>query len=162
MNFSATILTDRECSSINECCGRLRLIQADAADVLPEKRVEFLNEEIIRCMKDVPVADRKRYLEALLSRFPVAGRILPTSNVHPEAEAPDQVIERFFAVAKTLSVETKQKLLKRLQSEGISPAENGAQALEIPEDLQQRLGLEASDPCDMKRVVELAACLVEE
>ncbi len=162
MSFSNTILTEQDGSWINECCGRLRLIQADAANAAPEKRQEYLKEEVERSLKTVPPADRKRYLEALIARFPVAGEIPQLKDLAPEAETPEQVIERFFSVAGKLSGDQKQALGKRLQAVGLNAGAGESQKAEITEDARFKLGLAAGQQLEPARLAELAAFLVEE
>src|ERR1700681_1212555 len=82
---AVTVLTEQESNWVSELAGRLRLIQADAAATTPEKRREFLQEEVARNFKPLPPANRKRFLEALLARFPVAGQIV---NFSAPAAAP--------------------------------------------------------------------------
>ena len=80
-------LNDQETSRVAELSHRLRLIQADAASATPKERHEFLGEEIARGLKDLPAADRRRYLEALLARFPVAGQTIKTGAPAPAPAA---------------------------------------------------------------------------
>jgi len=166
MSFSNTILTDEENRWINECCGRLRRIQADAASALPEKRIEYLEEEVSHSLKNIPAADHKRYLEALVARFPVAGRLPQVQIAAAGIPAPEGVVEQFFLQAKKLSGQERQQLTERLRQEGFVPAapgaEGGAGSLNITEETRQKLGLSAGQPFDAARAVALAALLVEE
>jgi hypothetical protein len=54
MSHTTTTLTDQEDQWINECAARLRLIQADAVTLSPEKRREYLQEEMERSLKNSP------------------------------------------------------------------------------------------------------------
>ena len=45
-----TYAKDEEWSSISELCSRLKTLQADTADLSPEKRRDFLREEISRAV----------------------------------------------------------------------------------------------------------------
>src|SRR2546423_11511651 len=74
--YAVTVLTEQESDWVSELANRLRLIQADAVSSTPEKRREFLQEEVARHFKPVPPANRKRFLEALLARFPIAGQVM--------------------------------------------------------------------------------------
>jgi hypothetical protein len=162
MSFSNTILTDEGSNWLNACSGRLRLIQADAAGLSPEKRMEYLQEEIDRSLKTVPEGDRKSYLEALISRFPVAGQNPQIKIAAPAAETPEQVSERFFAMAAQLSPDKKQALLKQLQAAGLSLAGGSPPTVPISEESRLKLGLAAGQQPQMTHIVELAAFLVEE
>src|SRR5687768_2533806 len=89
MSHTMTALTEQETGWVDEVAGRLRLIQADTASLDAAKRHEFLQEEINRTFKDVAPANRKRLLEALLVRFPIAGNIASLSDATlPPATAP--------------------------------------------------------------------------
>src|SRR5690349_17252127 len=103
------LLTEQESDWVNALAGRLRLIQADAAGKPAEDRRGFLQEEIARNLKSVPPANQKRFLDALLTRFPVRGQVptLGGSVVPPPAPPPPQqprqltseeIIERFFDI----------------------------------------------------------------
>jgi len=106
MNSQSQTLTQAESLWIAEVAGRLRLIQADTAESAAEKRREFLQEEIARNLKAVPAVNRKRYLEALLTRFPIGGEIgrsaaapaAPTPAPEPKPMTAEETIERFFDI----------------------------------------------------------------
>ena len=75
---------------MSEVAGRLRLIQADTAEASADERRELLQEEITRNLKGIPAANRKRYLQALLTRFPVGGELRessPAAGAAPVAPA---------------------------------------------------------------------------
>jgi hypothetical protein len=164
MSISNTTLTDEESSWINECCARLRLIQADAANALQEKRVEYLREEVERSLKSVPVADQKRYLQVLITRFPVAGQSFQLTDAPsgPEPETPEQRLENFFLMATKLAGQDRQNLIQRLQEAGLGVVTRDSEVQEISEDSRQKLGLAPGQSFDLARVVDLAALLVEE
>src|ERR1017187_1339735 len=154
MNNQNIALTDEESGRINEVAGRLRLIQADAASGTVEQRREYLNEEIARNFKGVAPAQRKRYLEALHARFPVAGQIVrtpapapvPTPPALAPAPAPEtfeQLMERFLKAAKELPDPKRAEVVKRLGEAGLVCAGNEKPVLEITEELWQGLGLPA-------------------
>ena len=147
---------------------RLRLIQSDTASASPEARRELLGEEVTRSLKDVPTANRKRFLQALLARFPVAGEIaksapaaLPVAAPVRVDETPERVLERFLAVAAKLSEEKRAELAKRLSEAGLAWVDRSALVLEISDELRQKLGLQADQQPRLTRVVELAVFLVD-
>jgi hypothetical protein len=165
MSYSDIILTDQEGSWINACCGRLRQIQADAATAEPERRLEYLHEEVDRSLKTVPEASRKRLVEALISRFPVAGQVAPSTAAPaptPAEETPAQVLERFFAVATKLSPEERAALSERLNNSGFIQTEHNPSNCELSNELLLKLGLPAGRQPKLTRLAELAAFLVEE
>jgi hypothetical protein len=167
MSQPNTTLTEQESGWVNECAGRLRLIQADAATIAPEKRREYLQEEISRSVKSVPPANRKRYLEALLNRFPVAGQILsstasaaPPPPPAPVIESPVHILERFVAAAAKLPEEKRAEFAKRLYEAGFAWVDRDALVLEIPDDLRQKLRIPAGQQPRLNRTMELLALLV--
>lgn len=168
MNHSNTVLTEQEGEWINKCAQKLRLIQADTAQTAPEKRREYLQEEIARTFKEVPAANRKRFLDALLARFPVAGQVVKSASAQPApppprpvAETADQVLDRLLAMAGTLPEEKRAEISKRLSEAGLAPADSEAPVLEVSADLRKRLGLRPDDQLRLNRIAELAVFLVE-
>src|ERR1017187_3685321 len=152
MNNQNIALTDEESGRINEVAGRLRLIQADAASGTVEQRREYLNEEIARNFKGVAPAQRKRYLEALHARFPVAGQMVTTPAPSPAPTLPEpapaptpetfeQLLERFLKAAKELPDPKRAEVVKRLGEAGLACAGNDKAGVEIFEEVGERAGL---------------------
>ncbi len=164
-----TVLTEQESDWISAVAGRLRLVQADAAPAPPEKRRDYLMEEAARALKSVPPAQRKRYLEALLSRFPVAGQVLKPVPVpatappapKPAPESPDELLTRFLGVVKGLPPEKRAEFSKRLADAGLSPALPAAPVLDVPEELWKALGLTAGQQPRLDRLTQLCVLLVD-
>ena len=164
-----TVLAEQERTWISEVAGRLWLIQADAAAAAPEKSREFLNEEIARHLKPVPPAQRKRYLEALLCRFPVAGQVVKLAPTAPPApvrvaESPDQLLERFLGVAAGLPLEKRAEFLKRLAEAGLAPTPPTPVSAPIPanlDELRKALGLAAGQQLRLDRLEQLGILLVD-
>jgi hypothetical protein len=162
-----TALTEQESSWVNEVAHRLRLIQADADSLGPEKRREYLQEEIARSLKNISPARRKGHLEWLLERFPVAGRIatsaIPAPAPAPKAvaETPGQILDRFLAAASGLPEDQRKAFSKKLADAGLAPADRGPQTMEVPEELRQKLGLKPEQQPRLDRVVQLAVLLTE-
>jgi hypothetical protein len=169
MSHTNTILTDSEKTWINECSRRLRIVQADGATAPPEKRQEYLNEEIDQSLKAVPTADRKRYLEALMARFPIGESVTesssPSSFSSPPAgvtETPEQLLEQFLMVAAKLPEEKRKVVSKQLHEAGLSWIDRDASPLEISQEARLKLGLLTGQQPRLSRVVELAVFLVDE
>ncbi len=177
-NWSVTVLTEQETNWINELAARLRLIQTDTASAEPEKRREFLQEEVARKLNTVPQANRKRFIEALLARFPVAGQILksapapsapaPSAQPPPAPAAParapetaDETLERFLEAASKLPEAQRAELSKRLADAGFIWVDRDALVLEVSDELRQKLGLQGDQQPRLSRVVELAIFLVD-
>jgi len=165
---SNTTLTEEESEWVNNCAGRLRLIQADASTTAAENRREYLKEEIGRNFSSVAPANRKRLLRALLARFPVAGQCLEKNSsvsapppVKSVPETVDQTLEKLLAAAAGLSAEKRGEVSKRLAEAGLAWVDHDAIILEISEDMRKRLGLQPGQQPHLTKVVELAVFLVE-
>ena len=167
-----TVLTEQESNWVSELANRLRLIQADAVMTAPEKRREFLQEEVARNFKPVPPANRKRFLEALLARFPVAGQVMNFSAAaaapapaapaaRPAPESIEETLERFLAGASGLPEGKRAEFSKRLSDAGFAWVDRDSLVLEVSDDLRQKLGLQAGQQPQLSRVVKLAIFLVD-
>src|SRR6266513_2716210 len=130
MSQSQATLSEEECHWVARLAGRLRLIQADASAAPVEKRREYLQEEIARRLKELPEANRSRYLAALLDRFPVAGRIyepisqpLPVAQPAPAPvpETAEQILQRFLRAIEPLPGEERRGFAKPLIDSGVIP-----------------------------------------
>src|ERR1035441_4648978 len=171
MNNQSIALTDEESGWVAEVADRLRLIQADAASGTPEQRREYLNEEIARNFKGVAPAQRKRYLEALHARFPVAGQIIrspapapvptPAPAPVPAPETFEQLMERFLKAAKELPDPKRAEVVTRLGEAGLVCAGNDKVVLEITEELRQGLGLPAGQQPRLRNLAQLCVLLME-
>jgi len=170
-----TTLSGQESSWIHEVAGRLRLIQADTAQVEPAKRAEFLQEEVERSLKTVPPANRKRFVEALLARFPVAGRVVsgfspvpaaepepaPVAAPVPVAESPLETLERFLAEVSNLSEEQRGEPVQRLLGSELLRSYRNALVLEVSGESQRALGLLAGQQPQLERMVQLTVMLLD-
>jgi hypothetical protein len=165
-----TALTEQETGWINEVTGRLRLIQADTAQLDAAKRSEFLQEEVERSFKNVAPANRQRLLEALLARFPVAGKT--TGSVSPAvASAPASVppplspaalLDKFLAALPALPENERSELTKRLLASGLTPAPTAAAGpLNLSEETQRALGLAPGQSASPERLAQLAVLLLD-
>src|SRR5438552_3385852 len=139
-----TALTDQESRWINDVASRLRLIQADAAASPPNKRREFLQEEVARSLESVPPANRQRYLQALLARFPVGGQMAKSSPAAPvvavappsAAQSPEELLELFLMAAAPLSEERRTALAKRVSEAGLAWVDREALVLEVADEFR--------------------------
>ena len=173
MSQSNTTLTAQESGWIHEVAGRLRLIQSDTAQVESGRRAEFLQEEVERSLKHVPPANRKRFIEALLARFPVAGKVVssfspvpaavpvPVPVPVPVAESPAETLERFLAVVPKLSEEQRSELVQRLLGSELLRAYRSALVLETSEESQRALGLLAGQQPRLERIMQLTVLLLD-
>jgi hypothetical protein len=174
MSHTTTTLTDQEDQWINECAARLRLIQVDAVTLSPDKRREYLQEEVERSLKSSPPANRQRYLRALLHRFPVAGHIampVPVTAPAPTPAAPapltpDELLERFLAAVAAMPKEARAAYAGKLHASGLIGASHASPATDTPvidvsEELRKVLNLKPEDQVQLSRVVELAVVLAD-
>lgn len=161
-----TALTEQETGWINEVAGRLRLIQVDTATLDADKRNEFLQEEVTRTFKDVAPANRKRLLEALLTRFPIAGNIIsqsafaapPTSP--PPPLSPTGMLDKLLAALPALAEPTRAELTKKLMESGLVPVRGGS-GVSISEESQRALGLASGQQANPERVTQLTVLLLD-
>jgi hypothetical protein len=161
-------LTEQESTWVADLAGRLRLIQADTASSAPEKRREYLHEEIVRGLKGVPPADRKQRLEGLLTQFPVAGKIgasmpapAPAPAARPAPETPEQIFERFISAASGLSEAQRSAFSKKLYDAGFAWVDQDALVMEVSDELRQKLGLQQGQQPRLARVMQLALSLTD-
>jgi hypothetical protein len=162
-------LTEQESSWVNELAGRLRLIQADAASSSSDKRHEYLQEEIARRLKGVPPADRKHRLEALMARFPVAGKIglalpsplAPAATPKKSEETPEQILQRFIAAASALPEAQRTDLSRKLHEAGFTWADREAPVMEVSDELRQKLNLQPNQQPRLANVMQLVLYLVD-
>jgi hypothetical protein len=133
-----TILTEQESGWVSELASRLRLIQADTALAAPEQRREYLQDELLRSLKPIPPAERKRHLDGLLSRFPVAGRVLKPAA--PAPETVDETLTRLLAAVRPLPEEKRAEVSKRLAEAGLAPTPREA-PLTVEETLNRLLAV---------------------
>jgi hypothetical protein len=139
---------------------RLRLMQANFADDQSSVRLGFLTEEIQRALKGIAENKREAYLDALAQRFPTWEAAIRLQPIRTEnAVTPDAVLAQFLEVAASLPRETRLEWTKKLQDAGMAPQSTGSPLLEVPQDLQKRLGLAPGQPLSPERAVRMIAAL---
>ena len=173
-----TALTEHESGWVSEVAGRLRLIQVTAASAPKEKRREYFQEIVANSLKALAPTSRKRHLEALLARFPVAGHVVtvvaaspppapvlaappPPPPPPPKPETPEQIFERFLAAAAAVSDEQRAVFSRRLADVGLAHVDRDSLVLDVSEKLRQSLGLDEGQQPQLTRLVELAIFLVD-
>jgi len=169
MSHPNTALTEEESSWVEEFAGRLQLIRVDTAAATPQQRREYLQEEVARGFKTVPPSNHKRYLEALLARFPVAGQVVksvpapmsaPVAAV-PVAESPEQTLERFLGLMAAMPKEKQDELIRRLFSSELMGAYLKVLVLEFPEEITRDLGLSPDQKPHPERLARLTVLLID-
>jgi len=161
-------MTEQEKTWIAQCATRLRLVQADAAGLAPEKRREFLSEEVSRKLKELPKPAHKRHLEALLAQFPVEGSVTQTSvaappppaEIKPPVATFDDVFECFLRLEEELSEAQRAAVKTKLVETGLWEERAGSPE-EVAQKLRKELGLAPNQEFQLGRVAELAAALTE-
>ena len=170
MSNQSAALTEQESAWLSEVTGRLRLIQADASVSNPQQRREFLSEELAHSLKAVSAPDRKRRLNALLGRFPVAGQLLQTaapapapapSPPPPKPETFDQQLERLVKAASELDEKQRATAARRLSDAGLVKSNNQGSTLEVSEELQKALGLPGDQQPSLPNMVKLCLLLID-
>jgi hypothetical protein len=167
--FDVTVLNEQESTWVNEAAQRLRLIQAEAAVSTPEQRREFLREEITRTLEGVPVSNRKRYLEALLARFPVRGETarlsatpqLPQPPAPPAPQNPEELLDAFLSRATGLGDERRTALAKKIGEAGFTWVDRAALELEVADEFRRALGLPGDKQPRLTRLVQLTLLLID-
>jgi hypothetical protein len=142
---------------------RLWMLQTSFADDPPAARHDYLVEEIERSLKEISATRRSEYLGALMERFPGPERIdaptfkpPPVEEVHKSAkEVANELVARFGELSK----EDKVVLAQKLQALGLFVLQT--KGLELPPELQGKLGMTAKDNLDEERLVKLFAALLE-
>lgn len=122
-----------------------------------------------RQFSEVPPGNRKRFLTALVSRFPVYGRVAgPVSAVvaeppapKPMEETPEQILERFLSAAAGLPEERRLEMARRLAENGLSWLDRDALVLDVSEELRRKLGLPAGQQLRLTRLVDMALLLTD-
>ncbi len=168
MSHSNTALTEQESGWVEEFAGRLQLIRVDTAAATTQQRREYLQEEVARGLKSIPPASHKRYLEALLARFPVAGQVASSAPAAPmpaptpvAAQSPEQALESFLALLAASSKEKQNELAGRLFGSEIVGAYLKVLVLEFPPELRRDLGLAEGQQPNAERLAQLDVLLIE-
>jgi hypothetical protein len=140
---------------------RLRLIQANFADDPASVRQGYITEEIERALKPVSPTRRKAYLDSLAERFPAwqgthAAAPAPTdARIAPALVTPEEMVAGLIELASTLSPESRASFASQLQAAGLGVKESVNPFLDLPPDLQKKLGLPPGKPLQMERAVKL-------
>jgi hypothetical protein len=138
---------------------RLKLIQANFADDPSSVRQGYITEEIERALKLVSPTRRKLYLDSLAERFPAWEGIRSTAEsdlkVGTAPVQPEELVAKLVQLAPTLSPETRAAFAAQLQAVGLSIKESADAYLELPPELQKKLGLPAGKRLQLERAVKL-------
>jgi len=138
---------------------RLKLIQANFADDPSSVRQGYITEEIERALKPVSPTRRKLYLDCLAERFPAWEGVRSTAQSDVTVGAaplqPEELVAKLIQLAPTLSPEARAAFAGQLQAVGLSTKESANAFLELPPELQKKLGLPVGKPLQLERAVKL-------
>lgn len=138
---------------------RLKLIQANFADDPAAVRHGYLTEEIERALKPVSPSRRKLFLDCLAERFPAweGARSSAQSDVKvgPAPMQPEELVARLVEVGPSLSPEARAAFAAQLQAVGLAVKEPAEALLELPPELEKKLGLPAGRKLHLDRAAKL-------
>ena len=155
---------------------RLRLIQASFAEDDVATRQQYLSEEISRALKTVPPTKRRAFLQALAERFPAWEGAPTAQKKASEVElSPEELVTRLVEIAPFLTIAQRRAFAEQLEAGGLvasRPAQAAAApatpvgssfgaTVEVPEELQRKLGIGADKVLSQMRVLRLIAVLSE-
>lgn len=144
---------------------RLRLIQANFADDPASTRQGYLLEEIERALKTVSPTRRKLHLDCLAERFPAWEGIRSSAQSDDKSGhaplRPEELVARLVELAPSLSPEARAAFAGQLQEAGLSIKESADAFLELPPELQKKLGLAPGKKLNLERAVKLLIITTE-
>lgn len=140
---------------------RLKLIQANFADDPASVRQGYITEEIERALKPVSPTRRRAFLDSLSERFPAWEGVRSTAASDVKVGAaplqPEELVSKLVELAPSLSAEARAAFAAQLQAAGLSIKESADAFLELPPELQKKLGLPAGKRLQLERAVKLLA-----
>ena len=144
---------------------RLRLILASCAEDPSSVRQGYLLEEIERALKQVSPTRRKAYLDSLAERFPSWDGVRSTAQSQVKTGAapltPEELVSRLVQLAPTLSPEARTAFANQLHAAGLSLKESANAFLELPPELQKKLGLTQGKQLQLERAVKMLAVMAD-
>jgi hypothetical protein len=144
---------------------RLRLIQANFADDPSSVRQGYILEEIERALKTVSPTRRKAYLDCLGERFPSWDGVRSTAQSQVKTGAapvaPEELVARLVELAPSLSPEARTAFANQLHAVGLSLKESADTFLEIPPELQKKLGLAPGKQLQLERAIKMLVITAE-
>lgn len=166
--------TTEQTKSTLALVGRLRLAQADLADLPAADRRRVLRDELERAISGVAPGSRKALLDDLLAYFPVFGGKAPTGGA-PAAKVDDgsaaaladarQALDDPVALARRLSTmsaglsaEQRREVMSALSAAGLGGGQGGLPS-GVETELRQRLKLPPEKHIDAGRLAEAAVML---
>jgi hypothetical protein len=147
---------------------RLRTLQANFADDDAATRQTYLVEEIERALKGCVPEKRKALLEALADRFPSwQAAVVPEAAPTPAPAAPStpgELLDQLLEALPGLTPEQRTEFTEKLAAAGLIKEKEKAVAapgIELPAELQKRLGLPAGQSLGAERAGKTLALLLD-
>jgi hypothetical protein len=141
---------------------RLKVLQANLADDDPATRKGFIIDEINNALKGCVPEKRKALLDALTEHFPSWQLPAPAAQPAPEPQTPDVLLKKLIESLPALSAPQREDFARQLKSAGLEiPGGGGGGAIELPPDLQKRLGPTAAKPVNAERAAKSMALLFD-
>jgi len=143
---------------------RLRVLQANFADDDPATRQSYLVEEIERALKGCVSEKRKVFLDALGVRFPSwqsAAPVQVATAAAPVVQTPESLLQQLLEIIPSLSPAQRTDMMDKLKSAGLVTQERVTVGIEIPPELQKRLGLSEGRAPNAERAARLLALLLD-
>jgi hypothetical protein len=142
---------------------RLWMLQTSFADDPAASRQDYLVEEIEHSLKDVPESQRSEYLAALMERFPGPERIdapyFKPPAAEPTKKSVQEIANELMSRLPELSNEEKAELVQKFRALGLFVAQTTG--IELPPELQGKLGMTSKDSLDEERLIKLFTALLE-
>jgi len=140
---------------------RLKVIQSNFADDPSSVRTGYITEEIERALKPVSPTRRKAHLASLAERFPAWEGVRSTAQSDVKTGSapvsPEDLVATLVELAPTLSPEARAAFAAQLHGAGLSIKESADAFLEIPPELQKKLGLAPGKKLQLERAIKLLA-----
>jgi hypothetical protein len=154
---------------------RLRVLQTTCAEDEADMRLELLQEEVARALREIAPAQRAGYIEALEDKFPdfgsssmgapAAGAAAPAEDeIEFPTMPPEVLMADLLDAAPTLSAETRAEYGRRLAAAGFlvtSAPAAAAPAFDLPADARARFALSANQKVDQARAMRLFGLMAD-
>ncbi len=143
---------------------RLKVLQANLADDDPATRKGFIIDEINNALKGCVPEKRQALLDALTEQFPSWDLPAPAAAPAPEPQTPEALLKQLIESLPALSVPQREDFARQLKSAGLEipgGGGGGGGAIELPADLQKRLGPGAAKPVNAERAAKSLAMLFD-
>lgn len=141
---------------------RLRFVQADFAERPAEERRSFLEDELRRALKEVPVEDRGRRAQALAEHFPTGFTVEgERAEAIPAENSPEALVQALVEIAPQLPKRLLADFGLRLQEAGYMEIKSTTLMDTPPEELLRAFPLDPLQPVDLQRLFRTLAVFAE-